>query len=218
MSQSERDQSLVRFVAEKVIAILTLALLATLLSVPAFAQIYAGVSPVTPKNARALLGKYTEQHLTMWAVTLRNAGAVKVAVSESAVLNVMSAQTPIPARQASIFVEGAVKLSAWAIAGRIVQDVSLIGAFITSSGLVAVPDAVIAGVTGFNSNVPYIASRLRSREIPAMQTFLKFAWFEPVDLDPGATAVGFIFTDRQEKPHYNSFALELPPAATMVLK
>jgi hypothetical protein len=176
------------------------------------------VSPVTPQNTKDLLGKYTEQHLTMWAVTLRNAGGVKVAVSESAILNVMAAQTPIPARQATVFVEGSIKLSAWAIAGRLVQDFSLIGAFITSSGIVAVPDAVLTGITGFNSNVPYITGRLRSREIPAMQNFLKFAWFEPVDLDPGATAVAFIFTDRQVKPHYNSFALGLPPAPTMILK
>lgn len=188
------------------------------LSAPARAQIYAGVSPVTPQNTKDLLGKYTEQHLTMWAVTLRNAGGVKVAVSESAILNVMAAQTPIPARQATVFVEGSIKLSAWAIAGRLVQDFSLIGAFITSSGIVAVPDAVLTGITGFNSNVPYITGRLRSREIPAMQNFLKFAWFEPVDLDPGATAVAFIFTDRQVKPHYNSFALGLPPAPTMILK
>lgn len=187
-------------------------------SLPARAQIYAGVSPVTPQNARDLLGKYTEQHLTMWAVTLRNAGPVKVAVSESAILNAMAAQTPIPARQASIFVEGSMKLSTWALVGRLVQDVSLIGAFITSSGIVAVPDAVIAGVTGFNSNTPYLLSRLKSREIPALQNYLKFAWFEAVDLDPGATAVAFIFTDRKEKPHFNSFALELPPAPTMVLK
>lgn len=187
-------------------------------SVPARAQIYAGVSPVTSQNTRDLLGKYTEEHLTMWAVTLRNTGPVKVAVSESAILNAMAAQTPIPARQASIFVEGSVKLSGWAIAGRLVQDVSLIGAFITSSGIVAVPEAVIAGVTGFNSNVPYIISRLKSREIPAFQNFLKFAWFEAVDLDPGATAVAFIFTDHQDKPHYNSFALEMPPAPTMVLR
>jgi len=198
---------------------MALVLLALLFHGAAFAQIFAGVSPVTPKNTRALLGKYSEEHLTMWAVTLRNAGAVKVAVSESAVLNVMAAQTPIPARQASIFVEGAVKLSAWAIAGRLVQDVSLIGAFITSSGLVAVPDAIIAGVTGFNSNVPYIASRLKSREIPALQNFLKFAWFEPVDLDPGGSAVAFIFSDRRASaPHYNSFVLALPSEPTMVLK
>lgn len=188
------------------------------LNLPALAQIYAGVSPMKPQNTKDLLGKYTEQHLTMWAVTIRNAGAVKVAVSESAILNVMAAQTPIPAKQAAIFVEGAVKLSAWAIAGRLVQDASLIGAFIMSSGVVAVPDALISGITGFNSNVPYIAGRLRSREIPAMQNFLKFAWFEPVDLDAGATAVAFIFTDRQDKPHYNSFALTFPAAPTMVLK
>lgn len=185
---------------------------------PALAQIYAGVSPVTPRNTQDLLGKYTEEHLTMWAVTLRNTGPVKVAVSESAILNAMAAQTPIPARQASIFVEGAVKLSTWALVGRLVQDVSLIGAFITSSGMVAVPDAIIAGVTGFNSNVPYITSRLKSREIPAFQNFLKFAWFEAIDLDPGATAVAFVFTDRKPSPHYNSFALEMPPAPTMVLK
>ena len=169
-------------------------------------------------GTKEILGRYTDRHLTMWVVTMRNIGEVKVSVSESAALYAMQQYAPIPAKEAAIFVEGNIKLSRLATTARLFEHAGRLTLVIATNGIAELGEKVVAGLALFNQNVPHITAALRGRDVPAMQNFMRLAWLESIDLDPGATAASFIFTDKQEKPHYNSFRLELPTTSTMVIR
>jgi hypothetical protein len=187
-------------------------LLATLLlAVSAWAQIAVGVAPYGEKNVKALLGNYANKHMTMWVVAARNDSPEKVSLYESAVLMLMSQYAPIPAKEANIWVQGSAKKSGWVITGGIVQESVLLTSFFATSGIMAIGRVWSISLAGFNSNAPHFVQLLAGQAIPAMDNFVKLAWFSPMDLDPGASGVTFIFTDKiKGTAHYNSFQIDKP--------